>query len=148
MNRLVASSLLAYLAVAHYGRGRGQWAQSEHPAFWESTVRDVLVQQSANFSGFWRRRGSYNLQTLTAAVQTELTLAAERVLIRLYPEAVSAAAIGTENTRLSIEARADAERLQAAQAGKPSGRQSRRSRCAARQRRWRQPTPRPRRRLG
>ena len=116
MNRLVASSLLAYLAVAHYGRGRGQWAQSEHPAFWESTVRDVLVQQSANFANFWRRRGSYDLASLTAAVQTELTLAAERVLIRLYPEAVSAAAIGTENARLSNEARADAERLQAAQA--------------------------------
>ncbi|MBA3478375.1 MAG: DUF3482 domain-containing protein, partial [Lautropia sp.] len=113
MNRLVASSLLAYLAVAHYGRGRGQWAQAEHPAFWESTVRDVLVQQAANFSGFWRRRGSYTAESLTVAVQTELTLAAERVLIRLYPEAVSAAAIGTENTRLSAEARIDAERLQA-----------------------------------
>lgn len=114
MNRLVASSLLAYLAVAHYGRGRGQWAQSEHPAFWENTVRDVLVQQGANFTSFWRRRGNYRLDTLTAAVQTELTLAAERVLIRLYPEAVSAAAIGTENARLSAEARADAQRLQEA----------------------------------
>ena len=114
MNRLVASSLLAYLAVAHYGRGRGQWAQSEYPAFWESTVRDVLVQQGANFTGFWRKRGSYKLDNLTAAVQTELTLAAERVLIRLYPEAVSAAAIGTETARLGAEARADAQRLQAA----------------------------------
>ena len=114
MNRLVASSLLAYLAVAHYGRGRGQWAQSEHPAFWENTVRDVLVQQGANFTSFWQRRGNYRLDTLTAAVQTELTLAAERVLIRLYPEAVSAAAIGTENARLSAEARADAQRLQEA----------------------------------
>ena len=49
MNRLVASSLLAYLAVAHYGRGRGEWAQSEHPAFWETVVTDVLVQQGAHF---------------------------------------------------------------------------------------------------
>ena len=32
MNRLVQSSLLTYLAVAHSGRGRGAWAQSEHPA--------------------------------------------------------------------------------------------------------------------
>ena len=116
LNRLVASALLAYLAVAHYGRGRGQWAQSEHPAFWESTVRDVLIQQGANFTGFWRRRGTYTMQTLTEAVQTELTLAAERVLIRLYPEAVSAAAIGTENTRLSAEAQADAQRLLEAKA--------------------------------
>ncbi|MGE3925623.1 MAG: DUF3482 domain-containing protein, partial [Lautropia sp.] len=112
MNRLVASSLLAYLAVAHYGRGRGQWAQSEHPAFWESTVRDVLVQQGPNFNAFWRKRQSYKFDALVAAVQTELTLAAERVLIRLYPEAVSAAAIGTETARLSASARADAERLQ------------------------------------
>ncbi len=116
MSRLVASSLLAYLAVAHYGRGRGQWAQSEHPAFWESTVKDVLVQQGDNFSSFWRKRQAYTLESLTAAVQTELTLAAERVLIRLYPEAVSAAAIGTENARISAEARADALRLQEARA--------------------------------
>ena len=30
MNRLIQSALLTYLAVAHYGRGRGEWAQSEH----------------------------------------------------------------------------------------------------------------------
>jgi hypothetical protein len=111
MNRLVSSSLLAYLAVAHYGRGRGQWAQSEHPAFWESTVREVLVQQSDNFNHFWRRRHTYKLEALTEAIRTELTLAAERILIRLYPQAVSAAAIGTETARLNAETRADAERL-------------------------------------
>ncbi len=111
MNRLVASSLLAYLAVAHYGRGRGQWAQSEHPAFWESTVRDVLVRQGAHFTAFWRKRQSFKQDALAEAIRTELTLAAERVLIRLYPEAVSAAAIGTETARLGAEARADAERL-------------------------------------
>ena len=162
MNRLVASALLAYLAVAHYGRGRGQWAQSEHPAFWESTVRDVLIQQGANFTAFWRRRANYTLQTLTAAVQTELTLAAERVLIRLYPEAVSAAAIGTETARLSAEARADAERLQqaraleAAEAGREARRrppsrgarqseQSSRSRQAGGQIAWPPPSRHPKR---
>ncbi len=41
MNRLIQSALLTYLAVAHYGRGRGEWAQSEHPAHWEKTVTDA-----------------------------------------------------------------------------------------------------------
>ncbi|MEZ5730209.1 MAG: GTPase domain-containing protein [Burkholderiaceae bacterium] len=32
LERLVSSSLLGYLAVAHFGRGRGQWREAEHPA--------------------------------------------------------------------------------------------------------------------
>ena len=35
LERLVASALLGYLAVSHYGRGRGEWSESEHPAHWE-----------------------------------------------------------------------------------------------------------------
>jgi hypothetical protein len=34
-------ALLGYLAVAHYGRGRGQWREAEHPPFWAEAVRDT-----------------------------------------------------------------------------------------------------------
>ena len=117
MNRLLAGALLTYLAVAHYGRGRGEWAQSEHPAFWETVVTEVLAQQGTRFQDFWRRRQAGTDADLRAAVQHELTLAAERVLIRLYPEAVDAAAIGTSTARISAEARADAAKARAADPG-------------------------------
>lgn len=107
MNRLVQSALLTYLAVAHYGRGRGEWAQSEHPAHWEKTVSDVLAQQAEQFNQFWRKRQNYGPDALAKALQTELTLAMERILIRLYPNALSMAALGSGAKRLNIALAAD-----------------------------------------
>ncbi len=107
MNRLVQSALLTYLAVAHYGRGRGEWAQSEHPAHWEKTVTDVLGQQHDQFTQFWRKRQNYGPDALASALQTELTLAMERILIRLYPNALSMAALGSGARRLNIALAAD-----------------------------------------
>ncbi|MDO4232735.1 MAG: DUF3482 domain-containing protein [Lautropia sp.] len=102
MNRLVQSALLTYLAVAHYGRGRGEWAAAEHPAHWEKTVTDVLVQQNEQFTQFWRKRQNYGPDALTSALQTELTLAMERILIRLYPNSLSMAALGSGAKKLNI----------------------------------------------
>ena len=107
MNRLIQSALLTYLAVAHYGRGRGEWAQSEHPAHWEKTVTDVLTQQHDQFTQFWRKRQNYGPEALASALQTELTLAMERILIRLYPNALSMAALGSGARRLNIALAAD-----------------------------------------
>ena len=107
MNRLIQSALLTYLAVAHYGRGRGEWAQSEHPAHWEKTVTDVLTQQHDQFTQFWRKRQNYGPDALASALQTELTLAMERILIRLYPNALSMAALGSGARRLNIALAAD-----------------------------------------
>ncbi|MDO4904111.1 MAG: DUF3482 domain-containing protein [Lautropia sp.] len=107
MNRLVQSSLLTYLAIAHYGRGRGNWERSEHPAHWEKTVTDVLTQQADPFNQFWRRRQSFGPDALAKALQTELTLAMERILIRLYPNALSMVALGSGANRLNINLGAD-----------------------------------------
>ena len=107
MNRLVQSALLTYLAVAHYGRGRGDWAESEHPAHWEKTVTDVLARQHEQFTQFWRKRQNFGPDRLTADLQTELTLAMERILIRLYPNALSMAALGSGAKRLNIALAAD-----------------------------------------
>jgi hypothetical protein len=105
---MIAGGVLGALGAAGLARGYNMVRGTETVTVtWTDEVMNRLVASSLL---------AYLMKGLTAAVQTELTLAAERVLIRLYPEAVSAAAIGTENTRLSAEARADAQRLQAAQA--------------------------------
>lgn len=35
-------SLLLYLAVSHFGRGRGNWGKSEYPSFWTMTVLNAI----------------------------------------------------------------------------------------------------------
>ena len=35
VSSFILEAVLLYLAVAHFGRGRGEWAESESPAFWK-----------------------------------------------------------------------------------------------------------------
>jgi len=88
LDSLAASALLAYLAVAHYGRGRGDWAPSEHPAHWHEVVGGVLQEQRPAFARLWARRG--DAPALPGALQEQLTLMARAVLARLYPGAAVA----------------------------------------------------------
>jgi hypothetical protein len=95
LDGLAASALLAYLAVAHFGRGRGEWTESEHPAHWQETVRAVLQERRATLTSVWAQRaGNRSEQELAGALEVELTQAARTVLARLYPQtaAVGAAA--------------------------------------------------------
>src|SRR5690606_14767977 len=48
-----AAALLSYLAVAHYGRGRGDWSASEHPEHWRDLVRSVLQAHREYFDHAW-----------------------------------------------------------------------------------------------
>ena len=35
------AAILRYLAVAHYGRGRGDWVEGEYPAHWRPLVAEL-----------------------------------------------------------------------------------------------------------
>ena len=35
-------AVLLYLAIAHFGRGRGNWEEGEYPSFWRETVEETL----------------------------------------------------------------------------------------------------------
>lgn len=56
LDGLVTSGLLRYLAVAHYGRGRGAWKQSEYPPFWRRLVVDAVVARQSELAAVWRTR--------------------------------------------------------------------------------------------
>ncbi len=43
--RLVEVVLLRYLAVAHYGRGRGEYEERESPAFWRESVHAAVANR-------------------------------------------------------------------------------------------------------
>ena len=45
MRSLVVAGVLRYLAVAHFGRGRGHFIDNEAPAFWQSEVEQAVVLQ-------------------------------------------------------------------------------------------------------
>ena len=86
LDGLAASALLAYLAVAHFGRGRGEWTESEQPLHWQEAVRAVLDQRRAGLAALWAQRCVASAEPeLAAALEQELAQAARAVLARLYP---------------------------------------------------------------
>ena len=87
LDDLVVSALLGYLAVAHYGRGRGEWSASEHPPHWEDFVRAAIASRHAPIrSVLARRHDRPPEQALGAALAPELSAVALKVLGRLYPD--------------------------------------------------------------
>ncbi|MDT3677393.1 MAG: DUF3482 domain-containing protein [Burkholderiaceae bacterium] len=89
LDESTAAVLLAYLAVAHYGRGRGDWSASEHPAHWRELVQSVLKTHHEIFEHAWSLRGEEGGDAmLTSALRPALGGAALDVLARLYPTGV------------------------------------------------------------
>lgn len=86
---LVDAALLRYLAVAHFGRGRGAWVAGEAPAHWPAEVAAARTALQAPLQALWAARdpkaASPDPAPLAAALQPLLAQAALAVLGRLYP---------------------------------------------------------------
>ncbi len=83
-----AQALLNYLAVAHFGRGRGEWEDGEAPEFWQDAVARALEGHLPEVDELWKRGAARGverepLRTDCAAV---VGAAAKEVLAGLYPE--------------------------------------------------------------
>ena len=94
LNDAAQAALLRYLAVAHFGRGRGDWAPGEAPAHWPALVAEALAHEQAALTAAWALRASRpdaasDATALAAALQTPLQTAARAVLARLYPHPAS-----------------------------------------------------------
>ncbi len=86
LDGLVASALLRYLAVAHYGRGRGEWHEAEHPVFWRDLVARTVAARQAELAAIWAlRTGDADVATIDARLRTALAAAARALLDELYP---------------------------------------------------------------
>jgi GTPase SAR1 family protein len=90
LDAMVDAALLRYLAVAHFGRGRGEWAQGEAPPHWAGVVAAALAPQRARFAALWAARGeraadAAATQALAAALQALLDQVLRDVLAHLYP---------------------------------------------------------------
>ena len=49
MQNFLLEAVLLYLAVAHFGRGRGYWEESEAPAFWKDVVIGEMKKQPQEY---------------------------------------------------------------------------------------------------
>ncbi len=56
LNRILEAALLRYLAVAHFGRGRGDWAQGESPPHWQEVIDQALAPHRDALDALWTSR--------------------------------------------------------------------------------------------
>lgn len=78
--RLLREDLLRYLAVAHYGRGRGDWREAERPQFWTERVERALLDKGPKLKQAWTseaREAAFSALTATLL---------QEVLLDFYPE--------------------------------------------------------------
>ena len=50
----VRLALLTYLAVSHFGRGRGEWQESAEPAHWNKIVSEVMDEHQDGIERLWK----------------------------------------------------------------------------------------------
>ncbi len=83
----VQLALLSYLAVAHYGRGRGEWKETNSSQHWQHTIQQVLGQYRDQFDQLWAQGDNDSVsQEQTLAKMTDLLkLCMTLVLQKLYP---------------------------------------------------------------
>ncbi|HQY29519.1 MAG TPA: DUF3482 domain-containing protein, partial [Burkholderiaceae bacterium] len=87
LDELAITALLGYLAVAHYGRGRGDWTPSEHPPHWRDVVVAALGERREAFERTWSLRTAADAEAaIKAPLRLQLADAALDVLARLYPQ--------------------------------------------------------------
>ena len=71
LKKFFVEATLLYLAVAHFGRGRGNWAESEYPEHWRTNIDAILTDENITAS----------------EIAKHFDPIIRRVLSRLYPSA-------------------------------------------------------------
>lgn len=83
----VRLAMLTYLAVAHFGRGRGKWQESAEPAHWNQVITEVIDEHSDGVDRLWKEgveKGALP-DALSKAAQSIIHDSLICVLVRLYP---------------------------------------------------------------
>jgi hypothetical protein len=89
LQTLLTGAVLRYLAVAHFGRGRGNSIESEAPVFWQAEVEAALASQS--LGTLWQDvRAAPDLGAAAARLFAVIEAATDATLLRLYPGAAAA----------------------------------------------------------
>lgn len=94
LRTLLVASVLRYLTVAHFGRGRGNFSESEAPVFWQTEVERALLANEKSVSSLWPAlRAQPDADKAAQAAQAVLLAITSSTLGQLYP------ASGLKNTQ-------------------------------------------------
>ncbi len=101
LHQLLRAALLGYLAVAHHGRGRGDWQDSLPPAAWGDAVDAALAARSDALQALWRSRAAWLQGSGAAVVPADwlasltglMAEASAAALHTLYPDAARSAGL-------------------------------------------------------
>jgi len=85
-----SGAVLRYLAVAHFGRGRGDYVASEYPPHWGPLVEACVQARRSELETQWSSAGrGETASALEARLRPQLEAITEDVLARLYPSGPS-----------------------------------------------------------
>ena len=92
MNTLLVGSILRYLAVIHFGRGRGNFVEGEAPPFWQAEVEAAMAHCAPQLEGGWQAvREAPDDAAAAERVKACVTSIASFTTARLYPGAMQEA---------------------------------------------------------
>jgi hypothetical protein len=88
LKSLLVAAILRYLAVAHFGRGRGNFVESEAPAFWQAEVERAVAMHEDALGHAWQEvRAEPDSAKARAQLSDVVTGIAASTLEQLYPAA-------------------------------------------------------------
>ena len=90
VRRLAGNAMLRYLAVAHYGRGRGEFVESEAPAVWRGVIESTAAARAPALDAILAMRSpDCDAAALAGPLTDYLRDAMLAVLEELYPGALA-----------------------------------------------------------
>lgn len=83
----VKLAMLSYLAVAHFGRGRGSWKRDPRPAHWQREVDLMVEDQRSMVDNAWRHATTTAVGIASMNEEMELMMRelGKTILRQLYP---------------------------------------------------------------
>ena len=87
LQTLLVGGVLRYLAVAHFGRGRGNYVESEAPAFWQDEVERAVREFAGDGVALWRFvRSDPDRDDVVEQLEDVVTKVTRATLAHLYPQ--------------------------------------------------------------
>jgi hypothetical protein len=91
LDTMLEAALLRYLAVAHFGRGRGEWERAETPPHWRTVVEHALAAHADTLAALWGGRSQRAddgevAARLLAGLRPVIDQALRDTMAQLYPQ--------------------------------------------------------------
>lgn len=82
-------ALLSYLAVAHFGRGRGSWKRDPRPEHWQREISVIVEAKKDSLDSIWKSASHTESGVTSVNEDMELMMRelGRSTLSRLYPKA-------------------------------------------------------------